>query len=359
MCANILWTTYRALGVSKAFGKIVLLRIPTTYIRNQSNGLYQKFFAAVRATGSVGIYEFPELIESNIDNDTPYFVFESFPNGSVLSQTNVSAKFKSSYDSLMVIRKIAVALKKLWDKKQTTIQLLKPENICYYGDNKLHLLDLGLSQFALDSPDLMNNGLDIWDASYTAPELIESGEANTPVSDIFSLGGVLFYLLTGKAPISSDNGGTPAVGDTISVYNDKVPVSIRALYKKMIHRSSDSRLSDYQELLREIDIILKENSSSAEATSALSSYQDTNTMILKPIKHENPQKNKQTRFDLGGQLGELPKPPTPAGTLSAPPEKEIIVEEKKSSTTEKKKLPLIALIFIIVVAAGAAAYFIL
>lgn len=81
---------------------------------------------------------------------------------------------------------------------------LKPSNILVKPDGKPKLLDFGIAK-ALD-PDLMATDIDptatqmrLMTPEYAAPEQI-SGETITPAIDIYSLGVVLYELLTGHRP---------------------------------------------------------------------------------------------------------------------------------------------------------------
>lgn len=81
---------------------------------------------------------------------------------------------------------------------------LKPSNILVKPDGKSKLLDFGIAK-ALD-PDLMATDIDptatqmrLMTPEYAAPEQV-SGDEITPATDIYSLGVVLYELLTGHRP---------------------------------------------------------------------------------------------------------------------------------------------------------------
>jgi hypothetical protein len=334
VCANMFWTTYHALGVTKSFGRNFLLRIPTVFIRSQPGELYKNFVATIRMSGGLGIDDFPEVIENNVENDIPYFLFDSHPSGTVLSIINVAATFKSPYECLAMVRKLAVALKKLWEKHNLVVQTLKPSNICYYKDEaKSHVLDVGISQFALSAPELLEYGLDIWDQSYVAPELIETGTADTPASDIYSLGQILYFLLTGA---------DPEEGEDIANYNTSVPDEITALYRAMTKNNLEDRIADYKILLRRIDEI-KANDTSDDPLA--SSYHETSTMAfsMSNLKDELNPAAAGPKFDLGSNDDELED--------EEQEEVEEIEEEKKS------KLPIIIIGIVILLAVVGAVFF--
>lgn len=75
---------------------------------------------------------------------------------------------------------------------------LKPSNVIVDGAGEPHLTDFGLATAVEGSDGLTRTGEVFGSPGYCAPEQL-SGAATTR-SDIYGLGGVLYFLLTGRAP---------------------------------------------------------------------------------------------------------------------------------------------------------------
>jgi eukaryotic-like serine/threonine-protein kinase len=81
---------------------------------------------------------------------------------------------------------------------------IKPSNILITADGSPRLLDFGIAK--LLNPDLLNDSLEptgtamrLMTPEYASPEQVR-GEAATPLSDVYSLGTLLYELLTGHRP---------------------------------------------------------------------------------------------------------------------------------------------------------------
>jgi tRNA A-37 threonylcarbamoyl transferase component Bud32 len=83
---------------------------------------------------------------------------------------------------------------------------IKPGNILLDANGEPHILDFGLAKhFRIDNT-LTTTGDVLGSPSYMAPEQA-AGHANeaTPSADIYGLGAVLYYLLTGRPPFAADS----------------------------------------------------------------------------------------------------------------------------------------------------------
>jgi serine/threonine protein kinase len=81
---------------------------------------------------------------------------------------------------------------------------LKLENLLVSGEEDVKLADFGVASCRDVSSGATGNGMIVGTPSYMAPEQAMGGQAD-PRSDLYSVGVMLFELLTGRLPFEDPN----------------------------------------------------------------------------------------------------------------------------------------------------------
>jgi serine/threonine protein kinase len=136
--------------------------------------------------------------------------------------------------------------------------LLKPANLLLGADRKPRLLDLGMgailseniadSESMLDTISTANTALSSFD--YAAPEIVMAPTERTAAGDVYSLGCVLYFLLTGGPPFPDGNAVDKILAHTtqepepVRERNPYVPVGLAELLTEMMRKAPADRPAD-------------------------------------------------------------------------------------------------------------------
>ena len=180
----------------------------------------QRFFREAQAAGKLahpGIVTIHDIGEDE-HTRTPYIVMECI-EGKTLEQAMRSAGQRLPLaTTLDLIKQIAEALD--YAHAQGIVHRdIKPANIIVTQDGRAKITDFGVAKLTLNEYTMPGQVLGT--PSYMSPEQL-SGEPVTGQSDLFSLGVILYSMLTGDRPFSAD---TVTALTFQVVYKDPTPVT--------------------------------------------------------------------------------------------------------------------------------------
>jgi eukaryotic-like serine/threonine-protein kinase len=138
---------------------------------------------------------------SGLDANECYIITE-FVDGQTLSDLAAVRGRLPSETSAIVGLHLARALQ--YAHKQGILHRdLKPDNVMVREDGTVKLMDFGIARFLNESQVTMTGAL-VGSPAFMSPEQAREGDLDGR-SDLFSLGTMLFYLVTGHLPFSGSN----------------------------------------------------------------------------------------------------------------------------------------------------------
>ncbi len=138
---------------------------------------------------------------------------------------------------------------------------LKPQNIMVDKSGNPKIMDFGIAR-SLKAEGMTGEGTIIGTPEYMSPEQVE-GEETDQRSDIYSLGVVLYEMLTGKVPFEGENTFSIALKHRDESpphpreFNPELSLELSAVILKCMAKEREKRYLSAQELLRDLDALEK------------------------------------------------------------------------------------------------------
>jgi len=129
-----------------------------------------------------------------------YYIVEEFVDGISLDALIRRERYLSNDAALLILYEVSKALKYAHDKK-VIHRDIKPSNILISRQGEVKLVDFGIATSQEETEDgLTRDGMVLGTPSYIPPEQIADARNVDKRADIYSLGVVLYEMLTGKTP---------------------------------------------------------------------------------------------------------------------------------------------------------------
>lgn len=216
------------------------------------------------------------LLSSGADESTPYYAME-YVEGETLTDRLRREKRLPWRDVVQYSVQICSALKAAHDAG-IIHRDLKPSNLLLDKDNNIKLTDFGVAQVFAAGRLTMTGGI-IGTAEYMSPEQAH-GRRATKKSDLYSLGAVMFTMLTGRPPfvgkttlevIHKHKYGT---FDKPSRYVEGIPRRLEEIICQLLEKEPDDRYPDafmlskrLEEVLRRADVADQEETRASDTRS--------------------------------------------------------------------------------------------
>jgi len=221
----------------------------------------ERFQREARTVAQLSHPNIVTVIDRGEDDGRPFIVFE-YVDGVTLDKLVERDGALPVAEALRIA--IAAARGLAFAHRQGHVHRdVKPQNILLNGSGQPKVTDFGISR-ALDvKKGVTQTGTVLGTSNYIAPEQA-SGEKATAQSDVYSLGVVLFELLTGRRPFSGDNFVAVAMKHinerppSVADLRRDVPPRVAAAVACALEKDPRDRFASMEAFASELDACLHE-----------------------------------------------------------------------------------------------------
>ena len=300
-----------------------------------------KFKREAEAVANISHPNIVNVYDVGCDGKVNYIVME-YVDGQNLKEIIKNEGTLDEYTALDITKQIAKALSAA-HKKGVIHRDIKPHNILISSEGRnVKVADFGIAKAATNST-MTNIGSIIGSVHYFSPEQAK-GHTISPKSDIYSLGVVMYEMLTGKVPFT----GETAVSIAIKHLQEPpipphelrpdIPAIVEAIVLKAMDKNPDNRFSS-TEMIKEIEQAKRKPFAKVN------------------VPTEDPFATRVLTSEEIEQLQNIePKKTTVTPNYSQPVYQENKVEPQRKSKNSFNKTFIMGLIFILVLGFGVGAF---
>ncbi len=229
-----------------------------------------------------------------------YIVME-YIEGITLKEYIEQVKTVSGKEAIHFITQILRALQHAHDKG-IVHRDIKPQNIMLVQNGNIKVTDFGIARFSRSETRTMSNNA-IGSVHYISPEQAR-GDITDDKADIYSVGVVLYEMLTGQVPFQSDTSVSVAIMQLQAEpkrprdINDTIPVGLEQITMKAMQKKIEDRYQSAAEMLLDIEEF-KRNPGVKFAYTYFVDKEPTKYVGEMPVKSKTPKNETPVKIEDG------------------------------------------------------------
>lgn len=305
-------------------------------------GVVDKFKREATAIANLSDPNIVNILDVGTQDDINYIVME-YVKGKTLKQL---IREKGKIDSQKTIE-YAIQITKALDcahRNNIIHRDVKPQNILVTEDDIIKVTDFGIAK-STDSQTITNTSKILGSAHYFSPEQAKGNYVDYR-TDIYSLGIVLYEMVTGRVPFDGESPVTvalkhiqePAIPPQI--INPAIPDNLSKLILKAIEKEPINRYQSTKEFLNDL-LKLQKNEDLNIITNNL---EDDFTRVMRPVTDEIIAKENSARMNRVAKKKEIEE------NYDEEDEDE---EDDDRPSGKKRKFIVLALVGVLILALGA------
>lgn len=241
---------------------------------SREEGLVARFDREIEALQQLSNPHVVELYESGIDGGTCYYAME-YVDGETIADRLKREKRIDWRTAIDLAVQICSALKSAHDAG-IIHRDLKPSNLLVTRDGQIKLADFGIAQVFAGRKLTVTGGV-VGTVEYMSPEQAQGRKA-TKKSDLYSLGAVLYVMLTGRPPFTGKTSVEVLQKHRFNQFDrprlivPEIPVWLEEVVCQLLEKDPDNRFPDayvlslrLKEIPKKVELSRDERTRTADA----------------------------------------------------------------------------------------------
>ncbi len=246
-------TVWRARQVS--LDRDVAIKVLSAVVKGEDD--IRRFEEEARSAAKLKHQGIVQVYDANVSGDSSYIVMEYISGYTVGEWVRKKGRL-SEDDALSVAECVADALRYAWEREGLIHCDIKPDNVMVDGDGTVKVADLGLARTmrAIGKAEVADEILGT--PAYISPEQAMGLVDLDCRADIYSLGAMLYHLLTGRfmfQGLSDDEaleGQVHGSVDDPAELNPDLSAPVCWLLERMLSKDRGFRQRDWDDVLSDI-----------------------------------------------------------------------------------------------------------
>ena len=251
-----------------------------------NNKAVKRFRHEAKSVASLNHPNIINIFDIGQDDETEYIIMEYITGQDLKEKIKDEGKLPTA-QAVRIIEEVCQALIKA--HRNNIIHCdIKPHNILLTSDERVKVTDFGIAQAVTDATMHQTDSI-MGSAHYLSPEQARGSKVTTK-SDLYSLGVVLYELVTGELPFAGDNSVSVALKHVKETppspleYNEDLSPQLVDIIMKALSKDAQQRYNSANEFLRD----LRDLDESLEQTEV----SNQETMIISPEELQARENNK-------------------------------------------------------------------
>ncbi|HOS94741.1 MAG TPA: protein kinase, partial [Armatimonadota bacterium] len=220
----------------------------------QDHEFVERFQREAHAAAGLSHPNIASVFDIGFEGGRHYFVMELLTGGTLRERLARERKL-SPEEALRIASQVAAALRHAHDSG-IIHRDIKPQNILFTREGDVKVGDFGIAR-AMAASSVSQTGTIIGSVRYLAPEQA-GGDGAVPQSDLYSLGIVLFEMLTGQVPFDAETPVAIALKHvqdpvpSVRAIDPTIPLAVEELLQRLLAKRVSERCPSAHQLITEL-----------------------------------------------------------------------------------------------------------